>query len=90
MLNMDITVQMNDLIPNRVSLPLGEIKLWHFTKKCTNWVGHQTCSQKCSLVKINGKGCSFLSIFECKGNARYYTTVGYMNKLLYKILYGGT
>ena len=36
MLNMDITVQMSDLIPNRVSLPLGEIKLWHFTKKCTN------------------------------------------------------
>ena len=31
------------------------------------------------MVKINCKGCSFLSIFECKGNARYYTTVGYMN-----------
>ena len=37
MLNMDITVQMSDLIPNTGSLPLGEIKLWHFTKKCMDW-----------------------------------------------------
>ena len=36
MLNMDITVQMSDRIPNTVSLPLGEIKFWHFTKKRTN------------------------------------------------------